>query len=287
MSTRTDSQYASLLAQSQNDSASKPTIFDVIAQENMHQLFRRAFNHLFKWLADSLHTRSAFFQKIFKYQDGIYLSLHSFIEFLYLKAYDGLFSETFYGLKRINLNTNFKRVLSIVCSVIIPYLKAKLDEMYEELERLVDEPQLAPEENRFKRVFNAIILRFYPIFNLIWHSVFWLFRFKFIINASPFNSPLLRILNLKLVYDTNKETTDNVIFLHQILKKSNNIFTGFIYFLQFYQWYETYNENASFNPSSQQVSLAKILFRNEARNSHPQYFTATESTRKISQILGL
>lgn len=204
MSTRTDSQYASLLAQPQNDLAPKPTIFDVIAQENMHQLFRTAFNHLFKWLAESEYTRRIF-RKFLKYKDGIYLVIHGAIEFLYLKAYDGLFSETFYGMKRANLNTNFKRVISIVFSVVIPYLKAKLDEIFEELERLVDEPEIAPvEEGKFRRVFNKIMLKVYPFFNLLWHSVFWFFRFRFMINASSFNSPLLSVLKLKLVYNISK-----------------------------------------------------------------------------------
>lgn len=200
----TNLQYASLLSkttpqQAPSQNEARPTIFDILAQENMHQLFRQAFNHVFKWL----DTTFAKFRHINRYRDEIYLTLHSFIEFLYLKAYDGLFSETFYGLKRINLSSTLKRVMSIAFSVIVPYLKAKLDETYEELERLVDEPELVAPTG-LKKILSKIMLVVYPYFNLIWHCVFWLFRFRFIINASPYSSPLLKILSVRLVYNLDQ-----------------------------------------------------------------------------------
>lgn len=198
MSDSTNLQYASLLSKKAQNEVT-PTIFDILAQENMHQLFRQAFNHIFKWLETSFIQ----FRTVGKYRDEIYLTIHSFIEFMYLKAYDGLFSEHFYGMKRVHLGSNLKRILSIVFAVVVPYLKAKLDELYEEVERLVDEPGLV-EHTGLRKLLSKIMLAVYPYFNLIWHSVFWLFRFRFIVNASPFNSPLLKLLRLRLVYNLDQ-----------------------------------------------------------------------------------
>ncbi len=41
----------------------------------------------------------------------------------------------------------------------------------------------------------------YPYLNLAWHSLFWLYRFRFITDQSVnFHSPLLHLLNTRLVY---------------------------------------------------------------------------------------
>ena len=127
MSSTQNMEYASILSKSgQSGALPRPSIFDIISQENMHSLFRLSFNHFLKWIS----TNSSILRKIKKYSDEIYLILHSALELLYLKAYDALFSEHFYGLKRHGLNTK-KRVLSILFSITVPYLKAKLDHVYE------------------------------------------------------------------------------------------------------------------------------------------------------------
>lgn len=129
-------EYASVLSKTEQTSSayvSRPTIFDILAQENMHALFRPAFNHVLKWLA----TCHPIATRLRVYSNELYLLVHSAIEYLYLREYDALFSEYFYGLKRLGM-TRTKRVMSILASVVVPYLKAKLDNFYEELEKTLE-----------------------------------------------------------------------------------------------------------------------------------------------------
>ncbi|RNA44549.1 Peroxisome assembly 12 [Brachionus plicatilis] len=225
---RQNTDYASILTSSgRAPDLPKPSIFDILAQESMNSLFRLSFNHCFKWSS----KYSTFFKRSTKFTDEIYLILHSSIELLYLKVYDSLFSEHFYGLKRHGL-TNKKRVLSVLFSIIFPYLKAKLDGVYEKLEKNLDEPPQTPTPSQnnsnyflIKKKIEKIILKFYPYFHLIWSSIFWLFRFRFMVNSSEFHSPLLSILGIKLVYDLDaKNQKPNNYQENQSFSNESNVF---------------------------------------------------------------
>lgn len=294
MSSVENAQFDSLLSNqsitNKDSELIKPSIFDVIAQEDMNKLFRTAFTHFFNWLTSN--SKFSRFTKYKKYRDYIYLLSHSFIELMYLKAYDALFSEHFYGLKRVHLKNNslnnFKRVLSIVFSLIIPYIKAKIDEVYEDLERIAD--QLDDQDNTIKNKLKGYMLKIYPYFNLIWHSIFWYFRFKYIIGKNEFfNSPLLRVLNLRLVYDLNDQKNEiSNGFISKVLQKSSFVFTSLMYSIQFYQWYEQYNEEESFNNNSNNIisqGLSKVLNGSEqsGQYSHKNIIAPPILPNKIAQ----
>jgi peroxin-12 len=263
-------QYASLLAKSSDENENsyiKPTIFDVIVQENMQSLFRTSFNHFFKWLI----AQSNRFKCFKYYNDEIYLFIHSSIEFLYLKAYNALFAEYFYGMKRINIKNNIQRILSIVFSIIVPYFKSKLDAFYEDLEKSVDEQQLKNElknNNSLKLRIKKLMLKYYPYFHLIWSMTFWFYRFKFMINTSDFNSPLLRIINQRLVYDTDRDSNTNTLSLFKkILNGTNYVFTSLLFMIQFYQWYQDYNNNDN-DSENKPVSLVNFFKTSGLLNDH-------------------
>lgn len=247
MASSSNMQYAAILARNELTNESlKPTIFDVIAQENMNQLLRLSFSHLFEWAA----KYSARLGRLKKYKSELYLTLHSSLEFVYLRAYDALLSEHFYGMQRVELS-NAKRVLSILLSIVVPYLKAKLDDVYEELERAVDEgtEHLSP-NNRFLNArltlrLKSLMLKYYPYFHLLWSSAFWLFRFLFTIGKSPFSSPLLRLLNLRLVYNLTSQEKSSMF--GKLTSTLNYLFTCVLFFLQFLQWHNAYNEQAAYS----------------------------------------
>lgn len=137
-------EFASVLSkteQTSNAYQTRPTIFDILASENMHSLFRPAFYHVLKWLVhftDSASTTASSTRSfIRKYSNELYLVIHSFLELLYLREYDACFAEYFYGLKRVGL-TPGKRIMSVIFSVVVPYLKARLDQFYEDLEKTLE-----------------------------------------------------------------------------------------------------------------------------------------------------
>lgn len=264
-------EYASLRSKTDQTSSvylSRPTIFDILAQENMHSLFRPAFNHLTKWLATVYPTW--FFARLRAHSNEAYVLAHSGIEYLYLKEYGSLFSEYFYGLKRHKLETTSKRVLSVLMSVVVPYLKSKLDDYYEELEKTVDLSQLTArnEASKVELIYvkiKRILIKYYQYFHLFWSASFWYYRFRFMIDRSDFNSPLLSFLNLKLVYDLNRQfqsavSNSSVGFVKRALQFFNYCFTNFLFFLQFIKWFYDYRENRSYE------SLPRSASENETRH---------------------
>ena len=276
-----DMQYASLLSNSQQSYTVKPTIFDIMAQENMNSLFQQSFKHILKWLINNTNSSSRLFKlnKLKNYTDEIYLLIHSAIEYGYLKRYDSLFSEYFYGMKRVGLDVgNKKRILSIVFSLCLPYLKSKLDEYYEEIEKF----DLNLDSSKIKK----IIKKLYPYFHLVYSLTFLFYKFKFIINKSDFNSPLLHILGLKLVYnmsnDQNNIQKSTQSFIFTILKYLNYAFTSFIFLLQFLKWHEQYVDNESFdlnsNSSLSFVNLYKLIVKKSDVKKGEEYNDDQNST---------
>lgn len=245
----------------------KPTIFDILAQENLHELFASSFNHLFKWLCNY----SEALQRFQSYSDEIYLIIHSLVDHMYLKIQNSLFSEHFYGLKRDkNLLVNKKlRLLSILFSIVVPYIKRKLDNLYETLEREIDEQESSTtqsskiKKSTFKaiklkifKLTNTIFIKYYPYFHLFWSLLFWYYRFMYIFNFSNFNSPLLHILGIRLTYNT-----DNINSIQQSSKLSvylNRLFTSLLFFIQFYNWYENLSEDDNMIMNEQFMNKADL-----------------------------
>ena len=244
-------QYSSIISNNHHHQAAqsqleenfiKPTIFDILAQENLLDLFHSSFNHVFSWLGNYNQTIA----KLESYNNEIYLALHSSIEYLYLKTQNALFSEYFYGLKR-SKNLNLKlRILSLVSSIVLPYLKSKFDTLYETIERDSD---LFPENNnntgrKLIRTLKSFFLKMYPFFHLLWSLLFWCYRFMFIFNLSDYNSPLLHLVGLRLTYNENENANKKNNFLFdKISHFANRLFTSILFFIQFFNWYENIGDD--------------------------------------------
>jgi peroxin-12 len=265
-------QYSSIISdnylhqhQLSDNNSIKPTIFDILAQENLLDLFHSSFNHVFRWLGNYNEKIS----RLETYNNEIYLILHSTIEYLYLKTKNSLFSEYFYGLKR-SKTLNFKlKILSIISSIVLPYLKSKLDNIYETIERDSD---LNVENNDKKKKFikklKNIFLKFYPFFHLIWSLLFWCYRFMFIFNFTDYNSPLLHLLGIRLVYNTENEVnSNNSLLFEKISYFTNRLFTGILFFIQFFNWYENISDDENLiNDEQFNKNDLNINYLNELQN---------------------
>ena len=98
------------------------------------------------------------------------------------------------------MKSNLNRVYSVVYAVIVPYLKAKLDNIYEDIESSTDNKTFEIFRERLIFIFEKVMIKMYPYFNLIWHGLFLFYKFKFLINKSQYSLPFLKILNTQLVY---------------------------------------------------------------------------------------
>lgn len=103
---------------------------------------------------------------------------------------------------------------------------------------------------RTMRLLKLFILKYYQYFHMMWSFTFWYYRFRFIIQASDFNSPLLSWLNLRLVY-RQQAMTDNensrgiALVKNALFALINNAFTNLLFFVQFVKWFYDYRENQS------------------------------------------
>jgi hypothetical protein len=97
----------------------EPSIFELIAEEKMHELLKPAFDYMIAHATERYYALFPFF----KFKNAAYLLLMSAIEFQYLKKWGGSFTETFYGLKRTKGRSI---VLNIMEIVWFPVLKSQL-----------------------------------------------------------------------------------------------------------------------------------------------------------------
>lgn len=83
------------------------------------QFLANNFPNKFLWLSD--------------YYDEAFLGVNLLLQYYYLKKHDASFSEHFYGLKRVIVDSNQalsekERLLSLVTIAVLPYFKRKLEE---------------------------------------------------------------------------------------------------------------------------------------------------------------
>jgi peroxin-12 len=259
MNTQGDLQHASFIsnwhAESETDSPAKPNIFDILSHDNMQSLLHPAFKHFFKWLTSQL----AVLRRFQRFGDEVYLVVHSAIELMYMKTYNSMLAEHFYGMKREPMiKTRSKRVFTTLFSILVPYFKLKMDHFYEELEKNIEGQQNDLSEtadfkaNKLKYVKTRIkkfLLKYYPYFHLVWVSAFWYYRIAYIGNSTQYHSPVLAILGQKLVYDMPEEDgqygvhTLRTNFLRTMLYFGNHAFTWALYFLQMFKWSQDREEN--------------------------------------------
>lgn len=112
------------------------------------------------------------FELLYKYCDELWLVLDLSLESYYLKTYNALFSEHFYGLTRSFESVSRKQnpiLRSLLFSVILPYVKCKLDRAFESL-REAEADGIVPSSRilRFSRIY---LLRIYPYIHMIYECL--------------------------------------------------------------------------------------------------------------------
>lgn len=284
-------QYSSV-ALKNSSSFLKPSIFSIIAQENLLDLFQSSFKHFFKWLIDNYE----FLHKFKSHTDFLYLGIHSSIELLYLNYRNALFSEYFYGLKRDRKQTVKAKALSILASIIIPFMKSKLDEAYETLERDVDEHPPRIMNNKRKRIIERlkeIFLKIYPYLHLAWSLSFWYFRLTFIFDLTEFSSPLLKLINVKL-FNSDDEQDSWPIYKsikNKLLKKIfyylNYAFTGLLFFIQFIDWYQNLSDDEEFVDEQYSKKDLNISLLNENNFPIDRNSSCMEPPKLSSNLLNI
>ena len=115
-----------------------PSVFELLAQERLTDLIRPCLQQILKFLQER-RPLSNTLRLLHKYKDELILLIEGIIQWVYLHFYSALIGERFYGLRR----TADHRLRSLIISVFLPYVKLKLDLLYEQMRmNETDRPRL-------------------------------------------------------------------------------------------------------------------------------------------------
>ena len=105
-----------------------PSVFELLAHERFTRFIRSGLQRLLKIVQD-LHPLSTSLRALYRYKDELILFIEGLIQWSYLHFHSALADEHFYGLKR----TANHRLRSLIVSVLLPYLKVKLDSLQQQM----------------------------------------------------------------------------------------------------------------------------------------------------------
>jgi len=168
------------LSSALEQSASNPSVFEVIAQENLNELFRPACRHLIEVLARS---QPEYFGSILRSFDAIYNLVVSSLQFYFITNHSASLAEYYYDLKRSEV-TFKQRLLQVSALVLLPYLQNKLQTFYETSQQRTD-------SNKFLPQLYTLSITLYNFSQLY-------YTFMFAVGKSHFHSSIQRLLGIKL-----------------------------------------------------------------------------------------
>ncbi|XP_050409896.1 peroxisome assembly protein 12 [Patella vulgata] len=190
-----------------NLSADRPTVFEVLAQESLSTTIRPAAKHAVKVLAESRPDRFGWMLQFF---DEVYTVLELLVQNYYLQRYCGSFAENFYDLRRIVSKTkspvlsNGLRWKSLICLVVLPYLKQKLDKYFEDMRH---RSHFISSQKDYKSRLNKAFLAVYPYIHMLWEGSNLWFQLAYMFGKSDWHSWLLRFSGTELRRKTEDEET--------------------------------------------------------------------------------
>lgn len=111
----------------------KPSVFEVLAQENLSKALRNAAAHLLSYFAGSGDRSSKFLRT---HVDELVTLADFAVQLYHLREYGSSFSEHFYGLRRVTAKDDpLERshvIRSLAALVLLPYARKKLDAVLEQ-----------------------------------------------------------------------------------------------------------------------------------------------------------
>lgn len=172
--------------------AAKPSIFEVLAQENLSRALRNALRHLLSYFTDLRSGKSARGSWLQAHRDELVSLVDLSVQLYHLTRYASSFSEHFYGLRRVpatQQSDELKRshvLKSLAALVLLPYVRNKLDSV------VFDEDP--PEREGWI----ATLRRLYPVVSLTCEAASLTYALLYAIGKTPVHSPTLSLSSVRL-----------------------------------------------------------------------------------------
>uniref|UniRef100_A0A914XGE1 Pex N-terminal domain-containing protein n=1 Tax=Plectus sambesii TaxID=2011161 RepID=A0A914XGE1_9BILA len=178
----------------------QPSIFDVLSQESLMSTLKPAFRHLVKYLASAYPGR---FQKVHQFYDEVFAGFELLLQNYCLKNCGASFAENFYNMKRVVPATGksptdgWARVRSLIFLVAVPYLREKLDNLYDRLTLQAEVMGNQPPKTARDKLCKAFLAAYPWIKSAL---DFWTFalQFLYLISKSEVHSPFLKFAGVRL-----------------------------------------------------------------------------------------
>ncbi|KAJ7997009.1 hypothetical protein DPEC_G00224460 [Dallia pectoralis] len=250
----------------------RASIFEVLAQDSLMGAVRPALRHAVKVLAESNPSRYGFLWRRF---DEIYVVLDVLLQHHFLLRTSASFSENFYSLKRIDAMGRERPAhlglrgkhhwYSLVLLVLVPYLRAKLEQVLAK-QRDEDDFSICLPQSPLQRMYRAFLAA-YPYVSMGWDS--WVFcqQLLYVFGRVKTHSPFLWLAGVQLAHLTGhdilnmdlKPAVSSVVAGSSVserlkrmtstlvegaaLSLSTSLSVG-VFFLQFLDWwYSSENQN--------------------------------------------
>lgn len=188
----------------------RPSFFEMYAQDRLVVSLRPAV----KFALEVLAVRQPRLFRIIPRADEIFLGLHLILELSSLRRSDGTIAEQFYSLRRsptgggfdaANVSTDRLRqreiLSSLISTVFIPYLKEKLDDIYEKMsggsaERLLRSSRATrtSQSGRFSfPPWKTLFLKVYAVLSSAYDLSHFVYNLLYLFERSSYFTPLLHL----------------------------------------------------------------------------------------------
>ncbi|XP_038615211.1 peroxisome assembly protein 12 [Tachyglossus aculeatus] len=228
--------------------ADRPSIFELVAQDNLMSALKPALQHVAKVAAGRDPAR---YGVLWRWFDELFALLDLLVQRHYLSTAGASFSENFYGLKRTADAAGGGRPglppeqlrRSLLLLVLVPYLRGKLDKLACGL-RDEDDYSIRPAASRRGRLRRAFLAA-YPFAHLAWEAWFLGQRLGYTLGPAGRHSPLLGLAGVRLVRLTPddvrpaEETPRSARAKLQqgLARAAGASLSAAVFFLQFLDWW--------------------------------------------------
>ncbi|RKP26389.1 Pex12 amino terminal region-domain-containing protein [Syncephalis pseudoplumigaleata] len=222
-----------------DDSANRPSLFELIAQDQMRDLLRPALRYLVTYYAERYPR---YLLRVHRHFDEVLLFVSWLVERHYLRQWQSSFSENFYGLKRARVADHGRQWTgadvrrSLLYLVGLPYLKTKLDAAYEQARGgaaadLFDEeePDALCIHGRYAAKtmshYGARLFRtMYPWINAAYHGSILVYQVAYLYDKTRFYSPWLHLQHVEV----QRMTMQDYVIMAPSLLPSSRLLIDFL-----------------------------------------------------------
>ncbi|VDK66917.1 unnamed protein product [Onchocerca ochengi] len=256
--------------------AGQPSIFELIARDNLAVSIQQAIHHIVKYLYESNPSR---YRLLWKWYDEVYAIADLALENFYLRRYGASLAENFYGMKRVvngtcrSVSTGFPKLRSLFMLVGWPYILKKLEKFY----LLLSTYTAMSNSRQFPLI--HILVNYYPWIKILFSTIAFFLKIAYILSLCNVHSPELKFANVYLVKfiqndlttfgeANNKRSWRTLAVFASLLTQC---ITFGLYFIQFLDFY--YNSDTGEN------------FRTEQRIRNWKYPSAPHKKLQENSVL--